>query len=201
MGVQQTTISATAAIRILWPEVAPEEQDAIDPETALIAEQKAKIFRLYTRGMSCRAVAEELAREYSKGGQVEPRHYSTISRYIREIHDNYRLIALQDAAIHIASQLAKLDLMEKELWLAWDRSTGELVETTTGRRQTSSNSFDSAVVKKKQREGNPKIMALIQGCWDRRSKLTGIMNEKDFNSMTGLPPVKMVAGIDPLEAV
>lgn len=195
------TTEIPPAIRILWPEVAPEEQDQFDHESAVMAERKAKVFRLYTRGMSCRAIADQLAAEAGSGKSVETRHYSTISRYVREIYENYRLIALQDAASHVATQLAKLDAMETELWTAWDRSKGEMVETTTGRRSTASGSHDTAAVKKKQREGNHKIMALIQGCWDRRCKLLGLMKSEDFKGMNGLPPTKFVAGLDPLEAV
>ena len=200
MAVQHETPEAPPAIRILWPEVAPEDQDRLDHESAVMAERKAKVFRLYTRGMSCRAIAEQLAAETSNKG-VEPRHYSTISRYVKEIFDNYRLISLQDAASHTAAMLARLDLMEVELWAAWDRSKGEFTEQSTGRRQTASGSFDTASVKKKQRLGEPKIMALIQGCWDRRCKLLGLMKAEDFKAMNGQMPVKFVAGIDPVEAV
>lgn len=202
MVVQHEIADAPPAIRILWPEVAPEDQDRLDHESAVMAERKAKVFRLYTRGMSCRAIAEQLAAESSMPSKaVEPRHYSTISRYVKEIFDNYRLISLQDAASHTAAMLARLDQMEVELWAAWDRSKGEFTEQSTGRRQTASGSYDVASVKKKQRLGEPKLMALIQGCWDRRCKLLGLMKAEDFKAMNGMPPVKIVAGMAPEDLV
>lgn len=201
MAVQQQAIGVPPGIRILWPEVVPEDQDRLDHESAVMAERKAKVFRLFTRGMSCRAIADYLASESNSSKAVEPRHYSTISRYVKEIFDNYRLISLQDAASHTAQALAKLDVMESELWAAWDRSKGEFIETTTGRRTTAAGSNDIAAVKKKQRNGEPKIMTLIQGVWDRRCKLLGLLKTDDFRAMNGLPPVKFVAGIDPVDAV
>ncbi|MFO0937851.1 MAG: hypothetical protein U0798_15210 [Gemmataceae bacterium] len=100
----------------------------------------------------------------------------------------------------LAAQLAKLDLMERELWTEWDRSKGELVESrpVDARPETSVSTPQQS---EETAKGNTKIMALIQGCWDRRSKLLGLLNTEDFKSMNNLPPVKLVAGLDPVEVV
>jgi hypothetical protein len=202
MAVQQPEIEVVPALRILWPEVAPDEQLTLDPESAVMAEVKAKVFRCYVKFKSVRKTAEVLASEGKGDGNPRPIHYSTVSRYVREVVDNYRLIQLQDAATNAAMMLGKYVTLETELWEEWEKSKGELIETSTTRRTTAAGQNDTAMVKKKQTRANIKIAAEIRTCLDRQSQLLGLIDRlTNGKGLEGLPMAKLVAGIDPGELV
>jgi len=55
-------------------------------------------------------------------------------------------------------------------------------------------------VEKKQKYGDPRLHGLPVKRWENRCKLLGLLKPEDFRK-TDLPPVKLVAGIDPSEAV
>lgn len=195
---------ASPALRILWPEVAPDEQTRLDPESAIMAEQKAKVFRTYVKYKSVRRTAEVLAAEAGREGAPSPVHFTTIGRYVREVVDNYRLIQLQDAATNAAMMLGKYVTLETELWEMLERSKGEFVETSTVRRNTQNGTNDTASVKKKQGIGNVKIAAAIQNCLDKQSQLLGLVDKlTNGKGMDGVPATKLVAGVekDPMELV
>ncbi len=174
------------ALNILWPEVEPGPLETLDAESAVMAEARAKAFRLYTRRMSLRQIADELKI-----------HHSTAGRYVNQVLDGYRRYAMQDARAHLAAELGRLATLEAELWEAWDRSKGEAVETFTGKTDRGS----SAKVTKKQRHGDPRIMKLLLDAWDKRCRLLGLLAGGDAKSASGTPPVKFVAGINPEELV
>jgi len=113
------------AIRILWPEMAPEAVENLDNESAVIAERRAKVFRLYTQGLTIREIAEHPTVKASK---------STVGRDVQHVAESYRLIALQDAAAHLAREIGRLGMIEAAAWESFERSRGESVESTTGRR-------------------------------------------------------------------
>src|SRR5262245_7196134 len=109
------------ALRLLWPEMEPEAPDQpLDNESALIAERRAKVFRLYTRGMSIRGIAEHESVKCSK---------STVGRDVQHVAESYRLIALQDAAAHLARD-----------WPAWRRSRWKRGRHGSGARASRSRS-------------------------------------------------------------
>jgi hypothetical protein len=177
------------AIRLLWPEAAPESPDKVDNESAILNERRVKAFRLYTKGRTMRQIAEEI--KCSLG---------TVSNYVNHILASYRLMGLQDAKFHLDREVAKLATVEAELWEAWEKSKGMVIEETTGRRGTSGGDFAQASIKRRQRDGDPRWMKLIQDNVRQRCRLLGIEPD-EAKIRDGLPPVKLVAGIDPLEVV
>lgn len=199
MVTLQPQPNAAPALRILWPEVAPDRQDNLDPEDAIMAEEKAKAFRYYVKFKSVRKAAEAIATDRISGNPnaPAPKHFTTLGRYIREVVDNFRLIMLQDAAANAAMMLGKYITLETELWEEWERSKGEIVETSTTRRNTATGSNDTAQVKKKQTRANVKIAAEIRTCLDRQTELLGLLDKNAPNGMAGMPTVKLVAGISP----
>lgn len=151
-----------ATVQTLWPELDDDPIESLDAESALMAENRAKAFRLYTRRNSMRQVATELGV-----------NASTICRWVNHVLDAYKRIAQQDAINHVAAELSRLATIETELWEAWDRSKGEAVETFTGK----TNDKSTARVTKKQRHGDPRIMKLILDAYAQRCKLLGIINK------------------------
>jgi len=179
-----------ADLRLLWPESAPETAQSVDQESAAMAERRARVFRLYARGKTMRQVAEEAGTSLA-----------TVCRDVNHVLDAYRLAALQDAHHHVARELARLAAIEAELWDAWERSKGEATETTTARRGGASGEAGESRTRRRQRDGDPRVMRLVLGCWERRCRLLGLLRAEDFKDTGAMPPVKLVAGLDPAELV
>jgi hypothetical protein len=154
------TDSPDAAIRLLWPELAPEPLDRLDNESAAIAERRAKVFRAYCQGKTIRQVAEEC-------GIISK---SQVARDVHHVLDGYRLIALQDAAAHIASELAKLARIEAEAWAAWDRSQKTSHEEE---REPSilTGKMSVSKIKNRRRDGTAEWLRIALDCHDRRCRL------------------------------
>jgi hypothetical protein len=178
-------------LRLLWPEVDPGTEGRIDQETLLLAERRAKAVRAWVSGKSFRKVAEEL-------GTVSK---STVGNDIKHVFDSYRLLALQDAASHVARELCRLAVLEESTWSAWERSMGAATERESA-KSAGKTPWERSKIKSRERDGNPLWMRLLQGFWDRRCKLLGLLKAEDFrHGGDGLPPCKFVSGFDPISKV
>lgn len=183
------------ALAILYPETAPgpgEQDDAIlDDERFFVAERRAKTARMYQQKRTMRQISAEL--KVSLG---------TVHSDIQAVLNGWRQFARQSVADLIVLELARLAHREADIEVEWEKSKGDLTETATGRRTNTSGTFDTAAVKKRQRNGDPRLAALLLKCWEMRCKLLGLLRPEDFASKGNvLPPTKFVAGIDPVDAV
>lgn len=178
------------AVRLLWPEAAPDDAGAVDHETAVMAERRAKTFRVFARGRSMREVAAEVGSSLS-----------TVCRDVHHVLDGYRLVALQDAAALVGRQLAKLGEMQAAAWEGWLRSIGEQVERQAARRGRGEEVAKEARVRRRQRDGDPRFLMLLERYWRCECLLMGLLSRDDLKNKTTLPPTKLVAGIDPAEVV
>lgn len=157
-------VAVDESIQLLWPEAGEEKIGDVDTETALLAERRAKAFRLYTRGLTLKQVSEEMV-EGGKGPSI-----ATVSRDVNHVLAGYRRMAAQDAALHLARELGRLNTLEAEAWEAWERSKGELVETFTGKTDRGS----SARVVKRQRIGDARFMKIILDIHAQRCEMLGL---------------------------
>lgn len=178
--------TAPHELRLLWPELEPESPDQpLDNETAIIAERRAKVFRLYTRGFSIRAIAEDETLTCSK---------STVAKDVRHVLDSYLRIALQDAAAHVALQLTKLAHAEIEALDAWERSK-RVSEETELEESEGERTSTRMKEKKKQRDGNPQFLALYIDCYRERCKLLRLVGQdSDAAPARGHAPLVLVRG-------
>lgn len=179
---------ARESVADLFPEVTPEEARYLDHETLIVAERRLKVARLYRRGRSMKDIAAEL--------KVNG---TTITHDLQVILDGIRRQAARTMGEHIADALHRLAHREAELEDDLDRSRGELVEQSAGRRAAGGTSYDTTTVKKKQRYGDPRLHALLVKCWENRCRLLGLL--KDQSQDPGKVPVKLVSGINPEELV
>lgn len=155
-------------LRLLWPEFESEpDGQPVDNETAVLAERRAKVFRLYTRGFSLRDIAEHETIRCSK---------ATAGRDVQHVLDSYRLITVQDAGAHVAQQLSRLAHMESEALEAWERSKRVSEETEI----SESDGFQKSThlrEKRKQRDGNPAFLQVARDCWNDRCKLLKLIGQ------------------------
>jgi hypothetical protein len=176
--------------RILCPELGDEEPERIDHETLLLAERRARIARLYNRGRTMRQIAEEV--------KTSP---ATVCRDVAHVLESLIRAGMQEMDAKRAALKAKLKTREAALWDAWERSQGESTETSSSRRNTGGGSFDQVGVKRRQRDGDPRWMKLLEGLWEQEARLDGAITKEATSDGSSLPPVKLVAGIDPVEVV
>ena len=184
-GIDPEKLESLKPLGLLFPEVTDEEGRTLDNETLLIAERRIRVIARYRRRESMRQIS--IAEKCSFG---------TVRNDIHVILENYKRIAARSAQEHIADQLQRLADREADIEAEWEKSKGERIETHAEQRNGSS----TAKLKKKQAYGDPRLAMILLQCWDRRCKLLGLLQPGDFGK-DGLPPVKMVAGLDPVEAV
>lgn len=99
---------------------------------------------------------------------------STVKRDLEAVRLMWVESAAKELALHKAEQLAKLDMLESEAWAAWRRSCEKAVNGDSGETP----------------EANPRYMALVFQCIDRRCKLLRL----DTNLGDFLPERFLMAG-------
>lgn len=176
-------------LSFFFPDLTPGEARLIDGETARIMERRTRVMAAYRRGRSMDSIRRDL------GCSI-----GTVHHDLHTVFEGYRRLAARTAQEHIADALQRLAAREADIETEWEKSKGESVETYTGKRDGRSPG-NEARVRKKQRYGDPRLAALLIQCWDRRCKLLGLLRPDDLKGRGELPPVKYVAGLDPVEAV
>lgn len=155
---------APPPLSLFFPEIAPGEARTLDGETAKIAERRARVMHGYRRGLGMGTIAQQVG--CSLG---------TVHHDLHAVLEGYRRIAARSAAEHLADALQRLNHRELDIQGEWEKSKGESVEAHTSRRTVGQSQTDHATVKKRQRYGDPRLAALLMGCWDRRCKLLGLL--------------------------
>jgi hypothetical protein len=178
-------------VRLRFPEYADELPEDLDGESNTVAERRYKAHALRCRGKRLADIAAEL--------KCSP---ATVSRDLEHVRESYRLFVHQDAAEHAAAVAVDLRHIYDEALAAWERSKGVTLEESSSRRRGQHGTFDVAAVKKKQRDGNPAYLREMREAIKLIGILTGVI-DKDAVKERGdkAPPVKLVAGIDPVELV
>ena len=120
---------------------------------------------------------------------------TTVIKDLLYIQQDWAQQTLTDAGEIIARELAKIDVLEREAWQAWKRSTSvvrvenierdgiELIETT---------------IIENARDGEPRFLDAIHKCIQQRCKLLGISPDRLELSGPGGKElsIKVIGGID-----
>lgn len=96
---------------------------------------------------------------------------STVYQYIKDIRNEWREAMSMNYELHVASQYAKLDLMEERLWLMLDKSMTPEEKKTLSREGGRLTSEKTETVGK---YGDVEIMKMIERIWVRRNEILGI---------------------------
>lgn len=123
------------------------------------------------------ARASEVVELYVKGwtqweiGNHLSLNQSTISRIVKAARAEWREARLADTADIVDLELRKLDRLEREAWLAWERSQKPAQEATT----VTKDGGDLPTKKKiSGRNGDPRYLAVVLKCIERRCALLGL---------------------------
>ena len=107
--------------------------------------------------------------------ELKERNFSvsnqTVYTYIKDVRNEWREAMSANYEAHVASQYAKLDLMEERLWQMLDKSMNpeekKTVERQGGRGLTEKTETTSS-------HGDVEIMKMIERIWVRRNEILGI---------------------------
>lgn len=156
-------------VHFFFPYLTPEESKRFDHESVFLIERRTKVMRMVRERKSYREIKDAL--NISLG---------TVSNDVQAVMNGYMLIASKDAKEHIADMLAKLDHREQQIERAWDKSLGELIETSDTKRKTASGDHNVSVVKQKEKTGNPMYTAQLLECLKMRARLLGLLSKNDL---------------------
>jgi hypothetical protein len=168
----------------------PAEMDIIDDETTAIARRRAEVAMLLKPGTK---TYEQIAEQMRKSR-------TTIARDVKAIRQMYLRLAGKNYQEHLARELHTNTLLMNEAWDAWERSKGAIQETTAGQRQTTGGTQSATSIKKKQRDGNPAFLKLLESIWVQRLKLLGLYRENGDGGAASATE-KLVVGVRPSELV
>ena len=125
---------------------------------------------------------------------VEPRYtlsQQTISNDIKAIQKAWLESSLRDFDEMRAEQLGKIDEQERRYHRGWERSC--LDAETVVRKQKEGGGKEQQMTSKGQ-AGDPRFLAGVDGCIDRRCKLLGL--DAPTKSIVEFAAVQKVAGFD-----
>jgi predicted transcriptional regulator len=97
----------------------------------------------------------------------------TVSRYLRQIHDDWLCAAQIDFDAAKAEQLARLDHLERTYWDAWERSK-EQRESSIQEQIQGETSRLRAQIRKDQDVGDARFLQGVERCIDQRCKILGL---------------------------
>lgn len=154
-----------------------------------------KITALYLKGWRQIDIAEELGLSRQQIGY----DIKTIQKRWRES----TAINMDEAK---QRELSRIDELEREYWLAWEKSKNERVMAR--QEKSAKDTIARASMVKEQRDGNPAFLAGVMSCIDRRCKLLGLdapiktQNfDIDLSKLTNEQLERIANGEDPIRVV
>lgn len=120
---------------------------------------------LYLRGRTYQEIAQELgiSRE-------------TVFRDMRVARRLWRQRASRTYQKHLYEQLARLDEVENQAWIGWERSLGNAVEDGSETIDGTEGTTRKTSKKTKKQSGNPTFLKVVQDAVRQRSELLGLMD-------------------------
>ncbi len=180
------------------------DDEPLDEEQLVMAERRKHVSRMYAQGRTMRQIREEMTKLGYNRLSLD-----TIHRDVHAVHEWFKRCASRSIAEWIVVMLAKLDYQENECLEAWHRSKGGITKThktrkTTKKDDDTADTYPEAErVETSEGPGDPRFLLILQGYWDRRAELFGLIGKKAADGKVGMeaPPVKLVAGLDPVALV
>lgn len=137
----------------------------------VIAARRNKVAELTLKGFTQSEIALELG--YTQ---------SQISRDLKIISGQWKESMLQDISLIKSRELAKLDMIERRLWDAWERSTDKKHKKRVKKIR------ERESLQEKEREltaiegiGDPRYVSEILKCIQQRTKLMGLDEPQKLN--------------------
>ncbi len=141
------------------------------------AARRAKVADLYLKCFSQRQIALELGISQA-----------TVCRDLLAVQDEWVKSAMLDFDKRKAMELAKIDRVEREAWLAYERKIGPKQRK---KMSVKAGNKDGEVVMWEE-AGDPRFLRIVLDCIDRRSALLGLDAPKKvgLSILDGIPPAE-----------
>lgn len=132
--------------------------------------------RYFLQGYTYRQIADKLNIEIKARGNNYTIDFRTVYRDLQKVLIEWKKEHADDMDAYVRKEVQKLDLMECELWQAWEKSkTGKFREKVAKRpsRDELKDSYDTNETTTETSAGNPRFLQLILEVMQRRAKLLG----------------------------
>lgn len=129
---------------------------------AEMARDKRRIAELYLQGRLQSEIGGELGVSQS-----------TVSRVLKELQVEWREASAVAVAVAKAQELARLDVLEREYWAAWQASQRP-VKKTSVRQGGPIGSGTVSAIETTESVGNPAFLAGVMACIQRRCEILGV---------------------------
>lgn len=146
--------------------------NSAEARAAMVEDRRARVASCKLQGMSIRQTAAALAKAKCVNPDTgKPWGVRAIHEDIQHLTERWQAEALRDISAVKAEQLAKLDEMEREAWAAWHRGIGRKQIRTS---KTGGKDGDSTTLRTEVLNGDPRYLALVMDCQQRRAQLLGM---------------------------
>ncbi len=132
--------------------------------------QKELVCRYRAHSFSFREIAEKVSNETG----VKITHVTAYNDYIEALQEAQKQV--KDMAVYsLVSQIEKLDRLEHQYWLAWDKSLGNTIKIKKKKRGTKKEGSELSEFEAEESPQNGDVAFLngIKSCIELRSKLMG----------------------------
>ncbi len=130
---------------------------------AQIARDRRRIADMYLAGAIQQDIADEL--ELSQ---------TTISDDLKALQKEWRESSLIDLDKAKATELARIDRLEREYWHEWEESKQNKETITKKGTEGKSGERKEATIKEEGQRGDPRYLSGVQWCIEQRCKIVGI---------------------------
>jgi len=128
-----------------------------------LSRDRRRISDLYLQGWIQVAIAEKLGVSQT-----------TVSRDLRALQDKWLESSLIDFDTVKATELAKIDNLERIYYDAWERSCEDAVVQVAKAVESSKDTRKEGTKTTKGQVGDPRFLAGVQWCIDKRCKIFGL---------------------------
>ena len=180
---------------------------------AMIDARRVRVGELKVRMKSLRAIRQILADEGCINDETgEPWSIDTLGDDVLYMRGQWKAEAQKSIDIVMQEEIAKLDALEDEAWVAWERSKQKKITTTARTSSVDSPTATTVTADKstsvREGDGDPRFMAVILDCQKRRAAMRGMdaptkieqLNRQDGevkikHDLSGLSDAEIEAGL------
>ncbi len=136
-------------------------------ETTELAHRRQLIAARYLKGEYQTTIAAALGIDQAQ-----------VSRDLKAIRAIWLASTIRDFDLAKAQELAKIDEVEREYWLAWERSKQD--KEVAIQEAGADKKMKKATLRKEGQSGNPAFLAGVLSCIDKRCQILGLDAPKRF---------------------
>jgi hypothetical protein len=128
-----------------------------------IRSDRAEIARLYLQRWTQAEIGQHLGLSRQQVGYD-----------LAAIREEWLQSSLVNFGARKAEELARIDRLEREFWGAWEASKKEKETTTSEQVNKGGDEQIKAAIRKEERTGDPRYLAGVERCIERRCKILGM---------------------------